>query len=85
MLLIVCEELVTQSLLAKMYCNILVHKNSAAVVKRVVLIALVDDLHLSIDKGCASLFFLLDLFSAFDIVYHAILLTHLEAEVGIRR
>lgn len=49
-----------------------------------VLLALVRDLCLSINRGYASLLLLLDLYSVFDIVDYTILLRCLEEEIGMR-
>lgn len=46
-------------------------------------VALVNYLHLSVDKGHASLLFLLDMSVAFSTINHVILPRHLEAEEGI--
>lgn len=48
------------------------------------LLALVNDLYLSIDKGHASFLLLFDLSAAINTIDHTILLRHLEVAVGIR-
>lgn len=45
---------------------------------KMALVALVDDLCLQMDKGCASLLVVLGLFAAFDMVDYSLLLKHLK-------
>lgn len=52
--------------------------------EQMVLVDLLDELHLNVDKGHATLLLVLDLSVAFDVWHHSILSKHLEAEVTIR-